>query len=140
MNTATQDVSTLPAGGGAVQTPMRVGAGRVNAQQAVNTQTLAYNADNPGAVSVSFGPVDATKTITLTRKVHIVNTRPTSAAPSAVSSRGLDDNPGATYKASTDGVSMPALGSVDITVSLTVDPSKLIDPQDPSRDGIDGAT
>ncbi len=37
----------------------RVGAGRVDAYDAVNSKAVAYSLDNPGAVSVSFGVVDA---------------------------------------------------------------------------------
>jgi len=137
MNTATEDVYSEIGQTGAVYSPMRVGAGRVNAQQAVGTQTLAYNGDDSGAVSVSFGPVAAATTTTLSKTIHIVNTRPTSAAHYSLSYDATDDNPGATYSLSTSNVTVPALGSVDVTVTLTVDPSLLTDHPDPTRSSED---
>ena len=56
MNTATQDVFVGPNHTGAVYGPERVGSGRVKADAAVDTTTLAYVKDTPGAVSVSSRP------------------------------------------------------------------------------------
>ena len=137
MNTATSDVYSGLNQTGPVYSPMRVGAGRVNAQQAVGTQTLAYNGDGSGSVSVSFGPVAAATTTTLTKTIHIVNTRPTSTASYSLAYDATDDNPGATYSLSSSNVTVPALGSVDVTVTLTVDPTKLTDHTDPTRPSVD---
>ena len=60
MNTATQDVFVDPDHEGDVYGPERVGSGRVEVAGAVDTTTLAYVKDTPGAVSVSFGPVAVT--------------------------------------------------------------------------------
>ena len=60
MNTATQDVFVGANHTGAVYGPERVGAGRVKADAAVDTATLAYVKETPGAVGVSFGPLAVT--------------------------------------------------------------------------------
>jgi hypothetical protein len=64
MNTATHDITTAAAGAGNQYADARVGAGRVDVKNAVLDNVIAYNAEDAGAVSVSFGsvqvPVDGT--------------------------------------------------------------------------------
>ena len=43
---------------------LRAGAGRIDAQAAVDTDSLAYVVDDPGVVSVSFGTLDVTGDLT----------------------------------------------------------------------------
>ncbi len=62
MNTAGQDLYV----GGSADTssdryaPNRVGSGRIETVPALANDVLAYVVDDPGAVSVSFGPVEVT--------------------------------------------------------------------------------
>src|SRR5439155_9882497 len=67
MNTAGQDVFTGPNHSGDKYAPNRVGAGRIQAEQALNNQVLAYVVNDPGAVSVSFGPVAVTGPVHLSK-------------------------------------------------------------------------
>ncbi len=64
MNTATHDLTTDPLGAGSQYTPARIGAGRVDVKNASQSLVVAYNAEDAGAVSLSFGvadvPVDQT--------------------------------------------------------------------------------
>ena len=75
MNTAS-DLSTGGNGLGDRFAPVRVGAGRIQAQLAVTSDVLAFVADDPGAVSVSFGPVEVSGPMTMTKTVRVHNNGP----------------------------------------------------------------
>ena len=80
MNTANQDLYVDPNHEGAKYAPNRVGAGRIDIKQAVDNTVLAYVKDDPGVVSVSFGPVEATAdTAPLSKTITVQNTSLTSA-------------------------------------------------------------
>ena len=133
MNTATQDVFVGPNHTGDVFGPERVGSGRVKADDAVDTTTLAYVKDTPGAVSVSFGPVAVTAaTTTLTKTVHVVNKRPTGSASYTIDYQRAHESPGVTYSFSPSQVNVPAGGSADVTVTATIKRSELRAVQDPT--------
>ncbi|WP_238338174.1 S8 family serine peptidase [Pedococcus badiiscoriae] len=133
MNTATQDVYVGPNHTGAVYGPERVGSGRVKADAAVDTTTLAYVKDTPGAVSVSFGPVAVTAaTTTLSKTVHVVNKRPTGGASYTIGYQAAHPSPGVTYSFSPSQVNVPAGGSVDVKVTATITRSALTAVKDPT--------
>ena len=133
MNTATQDVFVGPKHTGDVYGPERVGSGRVRADQAVTTSTLAYVTDNPGAVSVSFGPVAVTAAkTTLTRTVRIVNKRPTGSASYTIGYQAAHATPGVTYSFSPNQVTVPPGRSMDVKVVATITRSALRSVQDPT--------
>ena len=133
MNTATQDVFVGDEHTGDVYGPERVGSGRVKADAAVDTTTLAYVKDTPGAVSVSFGPVAVTAaTTTLTKTVKVVNKRPTGTSNYTVGYAAAHPTPGVTYSFSPSQVSIPAGGSVDVKVTATITRSALRPVADPT--------
>lgn len=135
MNTATQDVFVGPGHTGETYGPERVGSGRVVADAAVDTATLAYVTDDPGAVSVSFGPVAVTTaTRTLTKTVRVVNKRPTQVAEYALDYVAAHPTPGVTYTLSPSQVRVPAGGSVDVRVTATFTRSALQAVSDPTVD------
>jgi subtilisin family serine protease len=135
MNTATQDVFVGPGHTGEAYGPERVGSGRVVADAAVDTATLAYVTDDPGAVSVSFGPVAVTTaTRTLTKTVRVVNKRPTQVAEYALDYVAAHETPGVTYSLSPSQVRVPAGGSVDVRVTATFTRSALRAVSDPTVD------
>lgn len=129
MNTAVTDVKT---DAGVAFGPLRVGAGRVQADSAVATQTLAYVTDDPGAVSVGFGPLAVTRPTSYSKTVRIVSKRPVSNAQYALSYTAATSMPGATYSLSTSGVSLQPNRPVDVKVTLTVDPRRLTHTADPT--------
>lgn len=136
MNTATQPVFARDATGAAdpqqIEAPMRVGAGRVTADKAVSTSTLAYVDDGSGAVSVSFGRVDAaTSVVTRTAKVRVVNTTNAAIAYTA-GYDAIDVMPGASYSVSPASFTVPGGQAVRVTVTLTVHRNRLIDRPDPT--------
>ncbi|WP_406833205.1 S8 family serine peptidase [Pedococcus sp. KACC 23699] len=133
MNTATQDVFVGRNHTGAVYGPERVGSGRVKADAAVDTTTLAYVKDTPGAVSVSFGPVAVTTaTTTLSKTVHVVNKRPTGSSSYTIGYQPAHATPGVKYSFSPSQVNLPAGGSVDVKVTATFTKSALRAVQDPT--------
>jgi subtilisin family serine protease len=133
MNTATQDVFVGPNHTGDVYGPERVGSGRVKADAAVDTTTLAYVKDTPGAVSVSFGPVAVTApTTTLTKTVKVVNKRPTGSSAYTIDYAAAHPSPGVTYSFSPNQVNLPAGGSVDVTVTATIQRDQLQAVHDPT--------
>jgi subtilisin family serine protease len=133
MNTATQDVFVGPTHTGAVYGPERVGSGRVKVDQAVATNTLAYVKDDPGSVSVSFGPVAVTAATTvLTKTVKVVNMRPTSSASYTISYQAAHPTPGVTYTFSPTQMNIPAGGSMDVKVMATITRSALRAVTDPT--------
>ncbi|NLF05619.1 MAG: S8 family serine peptidase, partial [Actinomycetales bacterium] len=74
MNTATHDVFTDPGQSGDAYGPERVGSGRVDALDAVTTDTLAFATQNPAGVSVAFGVVEvADDVVTLRKTVTVRN-------------------------------------------------------------------
>jgi subtilisin family serine protease len=137
MNTAGQDVCDTPrtldngapvetACPGANLSPERVGSGRVQADKAASNQTLAMADDGSGAVSVSFGTLDASAPTTYTRTIKVTNYRPVQTVQYAVSYSAADDNPGATYSVSPAEMSLAPGQSQVVTVKLTVDPTQLV--------------
>ncbi len=84
MNTATADVYTGENHTGLRLPPMRVGSGRIDAAAALATSVLAGNADQPGAVSVTFGTVEAPPGRPLVRRER-VRVRDTGVFPAGLS-------------------------------------------------------
>jgi subtilisin family serine protease len=130
MNTATQDVFARAADSSAdhqtPEAPMRVGAGRVQADKAVAASTLAYVDNGTGAVSVSFGRVDAaTSVVTRSARVRVVNT---SATPVnyTVGYDASTTMPGVSYSVAPSTLQLAAGGSGLVTVTLTVHRHSLV--------------
>lgn len=71
MNTATADVYTGENHTGLRLPPMRVGSGRIDAAAALASSVLAGNADQPGAVSVTFGTVEVPPGQPLVRRQRV---------------------------------------------------------------------
>ncbi|HEY6960940.1 MAG TPA: S8 family serine peptidase, partial [Gaiellaceae bacterium] len=131
MNTADQDLFTGAGHSGTRYAPNRVGAGRIDAKAALDNQVLAYVADDPGAVSASFGMVDAASPTTLTKTIDVVNTG-VSPATYAVSYDPITELPGAAYAVSPSSVTVGAGATQTVTLTLTVTPSLLTKAIDPT--------
>ena len=135
MNTADHDLYTGPNSTGHVYGPLRDGAGRIDALGAVSTSVLAYDADDKGAVSASFGviaaPVDG-PAITRTRTIEVQNTGGTDATLAAEYVPAVTE-PGVEYSLSqTSAILVPAGGSTDVTITVTVEPAALRHTIDPT--------
>ena len=131
VNTATHDVTTEPEGAGLAYGPERVGAGRVDALAAVETDVVAYNAKDPALTSVTYGVVDVGKTkVTRTAKVTVRNFARSTARYDA-SFVASSTTGGASISVSPARVTVPGGGRTTVTLTLSVDPATLerdIDP------------
>ncbi|MEV4318344.1 S8 family serine peptidase [Actinocrispum sp. NPDC049592] len=129
MNTADGDVHTGP--NGIELAPQRVGAGRVDAQSAVDNQVLAMSMDLPGAVGVSFGTVEAASRTSLTRTVKVVN-KGSRTAEFAVSYQDITKMPGVRFEVTRGPVRVGPRSAVPVSVTLRIDDPaalrKTIDP------------
>lgn len=138
MNTAGQDLFTGASHTGSRYAPNRVGSGRVQADAALTNQAVAYVADDPGAVSVSFGPVAVTGPVHLTKTVKVVN-KGLNAATYNIAYEGLTTIPGVSYQISPTTVNLSPRGLATFTVILDIPNAalleKTIDPTVPSTQG-----
>ncbi|MEU4740209.1 S8 family serine peptidase [Actinosynnema sp. NPDC023658] len=132
MNTASGDVTdgddhTT----GTPEAPMRVGAGRVDALDAVGVELLAMVQDDPGTVGVTFGPVQAAAPLTLTKTVEVVN-KSSRARIATVEYQEATAVPGARFEVWPRTLAVPPGGTRTVTVTLEVAPDELRKVADPT--------
>ncbi|GGC90378.1 peptidase S8 [Tersicoccus solisilvae] len=135
MNTANRDVVTAD---GAVYGPNRVGSGRVDALDALNSPAYAFAAADPTLTSVSFGVLEvADQPVTVTKNVTVRNNT-TTAITYAAAYRASSTVPGVTYTVPAS-VAVPAAGSATVPVTMTIsDPKALAKSKDPSLEAVQG--
>ena len=136
MNTATHDLLTAD---GVVYAPNRVGSGRVDALDALETSVLAYDSENPRLTSVNFGVLElGAKPIELTRSVTVENK---GDSPQTFTAEYLTATqvPGVVISTDTAAFSVPANGKATVPVTLSIaDPSALIKTIDPAAEKLQG--
>lgn len=121
-------MGTIPARYG----PTRTGAGVIDLSRAISTTLLAYNVDNPGAVSLSFGAPEVLDTTTLTRTLRIANKGITTTVVS-VAYEPLNDLPGTTIDvAITTPITIAAGWHMDVPVIMTAVAADLKHMRDPT--------
>ncbi len=133
MNTADQDLFTGSNHTGDNYAPNRVGAGRIDAKAALDNQVLAYVTDDPGAVSASFGTIEATGPMTLHKTIKLDN-QGGSDETYDTSYDALTSVPGADYSVSPSQVTVDAGQTATVTLTLTIDPTQLTKTADPTTD------
>ena len=134
MNTASTDITS----GALKYDPGRVGAGRVTLANAVSSPVIAYDASEPHAASVSFGAIEVTNTLSLTRPVRITNKSAVAAAYS-INYNGYADLPGASYRITPTSVWLPPYGEKIISITLQIDAAQLRHARAPTVSGGDRA-
>ncbi len=142
MNTAGQDLFTGDNHTGDTYAPQRVGSGRIQVDNALDNDTLAYVTDDGGAVSASFGPQALTGETTLHKTIKVENTGLTTRSYD-VSFEDRTTVPGVDYTLSTDSVTLDPRSSTTVTLTLHLDPSamtKTIDPTMPLLQAVPGFT
>lgn len=130
MNTATNDVFGLVGGGQPNQSVQRVGTGRVNVPHAAETSTIVYNSEQPELVSLSFGALEVTEAISLTKTLTVSNLGD-SAASYRVNFTPSTQIPGVSYVVSPTTVNVPTGGTATISVELRADPALMRHIPDP---------
>jgi subtilisin family serine protease len=134
MNTADQDLFTGDTHSGTKYAPGRVGAGRIDAQAALQNPVLAFVTNDPGAVSASFGTLEVTAPTVLTKTIKLENTSGT-AETYDTSYDALTTIPGVAYSVSPSQVVVAANSSTTATVTLTIaNPALLTKTIDPTVD------
>ncbi len=116
---------------GKPEAPMRVGAGRVDALDAVGTDLLAMVQDDPGTVGVSFGPVEAAKPMSVAKTVKIVN-KSSRVRTASLTHQDATTVPGARFEVWPPQVVVPAGGSKTVRVTLSITPDELRKVADPT--------
>ena len=137
MNTADQDLFTGDNHSGDKYAPGRVGAGRIDAKAALDNQVLAYVTDDPGAVSASFGTIEATAAMTLHKTIKVDNKSGTGQTYD-VAYQALTSIPGAGYSVSPTQVTVAAGTSTTVTLTLTISPTQLTKTIDPTVADLQG--
>ncbi|HET6704916.1 S8 family peptidase [Amycolatopsis sp.] len=129
IDTAGHDVTD---GAGHTYAPQRVGSGRIDAKAALDNQVLAYVVDDPGAVSVSFGTVEAAGPVTLSKTIKLVNKGVTPAEYS-VAYQAVNALPGVEYTVDKQSVKLTPRGTAKVKVTLKItDPKALRKVMDPT--------
>lgn len=121
MNTATHDLFVDPNSTPPKYGPGRVGAGRVDLGNAASARVVVYNSDDPGLVSVSFGSVEVTGALTLTKTVRVVN-KGSSEVTCNIGYTAIATIPGVSFSFP-DGttLSVPGGGSRSFRLQLSAD-------------------
>jgi subtilisin family serine protease len=129
INGAAHDVSNGNNGAPPLHGASRVGAGRIDAAASVTSQLLAYNADKPGTVAVTFD-IEPVGTTQATHRVTLENLTGTAQTVTLFIDTILDA-PGINYSVP-NSVSIPANGIASFTVSLTANTSQMVRYIDPT--------
>lgn len=131
MNTATHDLFVSPNATPPQYAPTRVGAGRIDLQNAAQAQVVAYNSDDSGLVSVSFGSIEVTGVLTLTKTVRVVN-KGSSDVTYNIGYTGITSIPGVSFSFP-DGttLSVPGGSSRSFRLQLSTDSASM----EHTRDG-----
>ncbi|WP_033291999.1 S8 family peptidase [Amycolatopsis jejuensis] len=128
VGTAVHDIND---GAGHVYGPQRVGAGRIDAKAALDNQVLAYVQDDPGAVSVTFGTVEAGGPVTLSKTIKVVN-KGVKPVEYSVGYEAVNNLPGVEYTVDQSSVKLNPRGVAKVKVTLKItDPKalrKVLDP------------
>jgi subtilisin family serine protease len=131
INTAGHDLKNAA---GVAYAPQRVGSGRIDAKAALDNSVLAYVSDNPGAVGVNFGTVEAAGPVSLSKNVKIVN-KGAKPVEYSVTYQGTDRLPGVAYQLDRTKVSLSPRGVATVKVTLQItDPKALRKVIDPTMD------
>lgn len=133
MNTARHYLYLQPGRTGPRYDVLRAGAGRIDAIAAVDNDVIAYVVEKPGAVSASFGVMNVRRTTTVTRTIRIADKRASGASTRyAVALDKINSLAGAKFTVSPTKVTLSPGATADVTVTLTVDPTKLVHKADPT--------
>lgn len=122
MNTA---LSPMLSTAGEPYPESRVGAGRLDVGQALQTSVVARSTSDPAAVSLSFGAILSSVPVMRTQTVSVVNLGSQAVTYRVVSSNTLAQ-PGVRLIPKVSEVTVPAGQTVLLDVILEVDPERLV--------------
>lgn len=131
MNTATADVFEGANQAPPRHSPMRVGTGRVKPADAANSDVIAYNADGSGTVNITFETVEVVGTASEEKTLRVVN-KGDSDASFDLAYAPTSDASGVDITVGQESITVPAGGSVDVTVRLDADATAMQHDLDPT--------
>jgi subtilisin family serine protease len=137
INSATNDLFTQASRGQPIYSPGRVGTGRLDIPNAAALTTLAYNAERPELVSVSFGAVEVITDTVVTKAITVENKGAAAANYSLAFAPG-SSIPGVTYSFAPGNISVPAGGTTTVSVTMEADYEQMRNTVDPSLIGEQG--
>jgi len=117
MNTANNDLRSAPAANSPIYGPGRVGAGRITLTDASMGSVVAYNAEESGVVSVSFGAPEVVGEMTAVKNIRVVNKSNTPMTYN-VAYRSVVDTPGVSYTLSRSTIELEPNGFANIVVTM----------------------
>jgi subtilisin family serine protease len=133
MNTASTPVRVSSDPSSTKYGPSRVGAGRITLTDAVDSNVVAYNAEDVGQVSVSFGAVEVVNSRTAVKNIRIVN-KGNSSTTYAVSYAPSSDIPGVSFSVTPSSVTVGPNGNANVVVTMTATASAMRHTHDPTID------
>lgn len=131
MNTASAPVRLDAAPASVRLGPQRAGSNRMTLADAIASQVVAYNADDAGQVSVSFGAVEVLGARTLVKNVRVAN-KGSAAASYAASYQPVVDAPGVSFSVAPAQFSVPPGGTANLAITLQATADQLPHSYDPS--------
>ncbi|WP_127573630.1 S8 family serine peptidase [Georgenia faecalis] len=133
INTATHDVYRDQGPQGPAFGPERVGAGRVDALDAVSTEVIAYDTENPASVTATFGIVNVADEVVVERRTITVENK--SAAPASFDTAFTRSTAtgGATIAVTPASITVQPGRTQTVTLTLTADPATLVREMDPTQ-------
>lgn len=130
MNTATHDLFTDPLMSGDRYGVSRIGAGRVDVGNAIQSDVVAYSTSAPEQVSVSYGLVEVVTSVSLSQSITVSNK---GSAPQSynISFQQMNDVTGASFSVSPSSITVGAGATRTVTVTLTANKAQMIEPHLP---------
>ena len=113
----------------------RTGSGRVQLASALASNSIAYNADGSGAVSVSFGAVEVDEAFKASRTIRIAN-KGTTEQTYALGYQARTAIPGVTITLSRDSVKLGPGESKTVDVRLSADAAQMQNTRDATVAGV----
>lgn len=112
---------------------LRVGSGRIDPQRALQSRLIAYDAEAPDRVSVSFGEIAVLDQTTAVRSIRLAN-KSTEPISVTVGYTTVSPLPGVTIHVETDKIiTIPAMGFATTSVTLTANAAQMNRRVDPAR-------
>ncbi|MCI1635457.1 S8 family serine peptidase [Bifidobacterium sp.] len=124
MNTADHDV--LSEDRSTKMGPLRVGTGRVDAYEAVNNQATVAATDDPTAVTGEFGIVQVPRAGYSKSKSFTVSNKADKPVTYSLSYQARVSTPGVDYTLDKKTLTVPANGSANFTVTLSIPDQSLL--------------
>lgn len=131
LNTAAHDVATALDSAAPKAGLSRAGAGRVDLALAAAQNVIAYNADESGTVSVSFGSLEIVAPTTLTR-IAVLHNKGPSQTMLDLAYQTVASIPGVSYTIAPAQVTLAPDAMATVYVTLQADPSAMQHTHDPA--------